>query len=103
MWAATLIAALVAGQMVASLVVDHFGWIGFPVHHVSAGRVVGLVLLFAGCCSCASSEPECKPLVFHATSASSLRALARFATAKEREDVACNTNRWTRGSARRLP
>jgi len=46
--AATLIAALVAGQMVASLVVDHFGWVGFPVHHVSAGRVVGLVLLFAG-------------------------------------------------------
>jgi len=46
--AATLIAALIAGQMVASLVVDHFGWVGFPVHHVSAGRVVGLVLLFAG-------------------------------------------------------
>ena len=46
--AATLIAALIAGQMVASLVVDHFGWVGFPVHHVSAGRVVGLVFLFAG-------------------------------------------------------
>jgi transporter family-2 protein len=46
--AATLIAALVAGQMVASLVVDHFGWVGFPVHHVSAGRIGGLALLFAG-------------------------------------------------------
>jgi transporter family-2 protein len=46
--AATLIAALVAGQAVASVVVDHFGWVGFPVHHVSAGRIGGLVLLFAG-------------------------------------------------------
>ena len=46
--AATLIAALVAGQAVASLVVDHFGWVGFPVHHVSAGRAAGVALVFAG-------------------------------------------------------
>jgi transporter family-2 protein len=46
--AATLVAAVVAGQVVASLLVDQFGWVGFPEHPVSAGRVVGLASVFAG-------------------------------------------------------
>ena len=46
--AATLIALVVAGQSLASLVVDHFGWVGFEEHHVSLGRIAGLALLFAG-------------------------------------------------------
>jgi bacterial/archaeal transporter family-2 protein len=46
--AAALIVILVAGQSVAALVIDHFGWVGFPVHHVSPGRLAGVALLGAG-------------------------------------------------------
>jgi bacterial/archaeal transporter family-2 protein len=46
--AATLIALVVAGQGLASLVVDHFGWVGFAPKHVSAGRLVGMGLVGAG-------------------------------------------------------
>jgi transporter family-2 protein len=46
--AATLVALVVAGQALASLVVDHFGWVGFQPKHVSAGRLVGMALVGAG-------------------------------------------------------
>ena len=46
--AATLVAALVAGQMVASLLIDHYGWVGFAVHPVSPLRILGAVLVVGG-------------------------------------------------------
>ena len=46
--AATLIALVVAGQGVASVVVDHFGWVGFEPRHVTPGRLVGIALVGAG-------------------------------------------------------
>jgi transporter family-2 protein len=46
--AATLVALVVAGQALASLVVDQFGWVGFETKHVSVGRAVGMVLVGAG-------------------------------------------------------
>jgi bacterial/archaeal transporter family-2 protein len=46
--AATLTALVVTGQLVCSVVLDHFGLIGFEVHAASIGRLVGCVLLFAG-------------------------------------------------------
>jgi transporter family-2 protein len=46
--AATLVAAIIAGQSLASVVVDHFGWVGFEPKHVSAGRLAGVVLVGAG-------------------------------------------------------
>jgi bacterial/archaeal transporter family-2 protein len=46
--AATLVAALVGGQMIASLVVDHFGWIGFAVHPVTPLRLLGGALIVVG-------------------------------------------------------
>jgi transporter family-2 protein len=39
---------LVAGQLLAAVVVDHFGWIGFPEQRVTLTRVVGLACLAAG-------------------------------------------------------
>ena len=42
------VAAVLAGQSIASLAIDHFGWVGFPEHPISAGRLAGLVLLAAG-------------------------------------------------------
>ena len=46
--AATLIALVVAGQALASLVVDHFGWVGFEPKHITAGRIAGMALVGAG-------------------------------------------------------
>ena len=46
--ALTLIAALFAGQALASIAIDHFGWVGFPEHAVTPGRIAGVALLAAG-------------------------------------------------------
>lgn len=46
--AATLIAAVVAGQMLASLVLDHYGWVGFPVQPVTPLRAMGAALIVGG-------------------------------------------------------
>jgi transporter family-2 protein len=46
--AATLVAALVAGQMVASLLIDHNGWVGFAVHPVNPLRILGAALVVGG-------------------------------------------------------
>ena len=46
--AVTFFALILAGQTVASVLVDHFGWIGFETHPLSLGRVAGIALLAAG-------------------------------------------------------
>lgn len=46
--AATLIAAIVAGQMVASLVLDTQGWAGFSQQPLTPARLVGGVLVILG-------------------------------------------------------
>ena len=46
--AGTLIAAVVGGQMVASLVLDHFGLVGFPEHPISGARLLGAALVILG-------------------------------------------------------
>ena len=46
--AASMIALIVAGQMLASVCLDHFGWIGYAVHPVNGFRLLGVVLLVGG-------------------------------------------------------
>jgi transporter family-2 protein len=46
--ATTMLAWLLAGQMIAALLLDHFGLLGFPLHPLSIGRVAGILLLLAG-------------------------------------------------------
>jgi transporter family-2 protein len=46
--AATLVGAVVAGQLGAALLIDQYGFVGFPVQHISPGRIAGVVFLFAG-------------------------------------------------------
>jgi bacterial/archaeal transporter family-2 protein len=46
--AVTLVALILAGQAVASLTVDHFGWVGFQEHPINALRLAGVALLAAG-------------------------------------------------------
>ena len=46
--AAAFLALTLVGQMVAALIVDHYGAIGFPEQPVTVSRVVGVVLLVVG-------------------------------------------------------
>jgi transporter family-2 protein len=46
--AATLIALIVAGQLSCSVLCDHFGWFGVPVHPLDLRRAMGAVLLVLG-------------------------------------------------------
>jgi transporter family-2 protein len=46
--AAALLALTVFGQLVASLVVDNYGWLGFPQQPLTLTRLVGAVLLLVG-------------------------------------------------------
>jgi transporter family-2 protein len=46
--AATLVAGIMAGQIVGSLVIDHFGLFGLPQHELNVGRIAGVLLLIAG-------------------------------------------------------
>ena len=46
--AATLTAIVITGQLVCSVVLDHFGWMSFDVHPASWGRIAGCVLMILG-------------------------------------------------------
>lgn len=46
--AATLVSCLITGQLLFSVVLDHFGWLGFPHHPLSMIRALGVCLLFGG-------------------------------------------------------
>jgi bacterial/archaeal transporter family-2 protein len=46
--AATLIALLVTGQMTASIIIDHFGWLGLTQKPVDLARLIGVGLLIGG-------------------------------------------------------
>lgn len=39
---------VVAGQLILSLFLDHFGLMGVPVHHINWQRIVGIVLIITG-------------------------------------------------------
>ena len=45
---APLLALLIGGQLLMSLILDHYGWIGFAAHEMNVWRVVGAVLLGVG-------------------------------------------------------
>lgn len=46
--AANALAFIVAGQFVAAIVIDHFGWMNLPVHPVSLYRIAGIGCLLLG-------------------------------------------------------
>ncbi len=45
---AVVICCAVFGQLLAALVIDSFGWLGVPRSPLTAGRILGAVLLFVG-------------------------------------------------------
>lgn len=46
--ATTTVVLFIAGQLVFSLLVDHFGWLGAPVRQIDLPRLLGVLLLAAG-------------------------------------------------------
>ncbi len=46
--ATTLLALVISGQIVASLMLDHFGAIGFNTHEINLWRILGVLLIAAG-------------------------------------------------------
>lgn len=45
---AAMAAFFISGQMIASLVVDHYGWLGVPVRPIDLQRLIGLLFVIAG-------------------------------------------------------
>lgn len=43
-----LFALVILGQMIAAMVMDHFGLIGLPRHEINPPRILGALLLVAG-------------------------------------------------------
>ena len=39
---------VVTGQLLCSVLLDHFGWVGFEAHLAGWGRVIGCLLMVAG-------------------------------------------------------
>tara|TARA_B100000686_G_scaffold346168_1_gene432252 strand:+ start:980 stop:1429 length:450 start_codon:yes stop_codon:yes gene_type:complete len=46
--ATALLGFILAGQMIAALVFDHHGFLGFPVQQVNIGRTFGVILVILG-------------------------------------------------------
>ena len=46
--AATTVGLILAGQVVPSVVIDHFGLIRVPVHELNVPRLIGAVLIVVG-------------------------------------------------------
>ena len=45
---AVTLATITVGQMIAALVLDHYGWLGSPVIRLSLPRVLGAACLLLG-------------------------------------------------------
>ena len=46
--AASMVALIVAGQMLMSVLLDHYGLLGFPMHPINWARLTGVGLLVGG-------------------------------------------------------
>lgn len=44
----TVTGLVVAGQIIAAVVIDHFGLLNFPVHELSIYRIVGVLMMIGG-------------------------------------------------------
>jgi|TARA_B110000495_G_C22939678_1_gene549732 transporter family-2 protein len=46
--ALALVSLLLAGQLVVSILIDHYGWLGFPIQKMNIQRLLGVLLLVGG-------------------------------------------------------
>lgn len=45
---AMFLALVIGGQLIMSMLIDHFGWLGMPEKQINVWRLAGLVLIVAG-------------------------------------------------------
>ncbi len=45
---ANMLIAAMAGQLLLSMVIDHFGWLGVPIHPLGLSRLLGGIFLLLG-------------------------------------------------------
>jgi transporter family-2 protein len=43
-----MVTLIITGQLVIGVIIDHFGWLGVPVHPVSVSRIIGVLALLGG-------------------------------------------------------
>jgi transporter family-2 protein len=48
MGATAMIAAFITGQLIGSVIIDHYGLLGLTSHPISFTRIIGIILLFVG-------------------------------------------------------
>lgn len=48
MGATTMIAAFITGQLIGSMIIDHFGLLGLVPNPMTATKIMGVILLFSG-------------------------------------------------------
>lgn len=48
MGATTMIGAFITGQLVMSVFIDHYGWLGIPVTELNTTKIIGVFLMFTG-------------------------------------------------------
>lgn len=46
--ALNLMAGAIAGQIIFSILIDHYGWFGIPRHPISFNRILAIILLLSG-------------------------------------------------------
>lgn len=46
--AAALMASVIGGQLIASVLIDHQGWLGVAQREISPGRIAGILFLIVG-------------------------------------------------------
>jgi transporter family-2 protein len=46
--AAVMVALIITGQMIVSLLLDHYGLVGYTRNALSPARIIGTVLLLSG-------------------------------------------------------
>jgi bacterial/archaeal transporter family-2 protein len=48
MGASVYLSTMIAGQLVASVIIDHFGHVGLAERHITPGRIAGVLLIVGG-------------------------------------------------------
>ena len=43
-----VVTLIIVGQLLVGIVIDHFGWLGVPVHPISVARTLGVIVLLVG-------------------------------------------------------
>jgi transporter family-2 protein len=46
--AVLMITLMIAGQMIASTIIDHYGFLGYPVHPINIYKIAGIIIVAVG-------------------------------------------------------